>query len=100
MPVPLMVLSVLVAWALLGVLAVGLLLTFKALQSIRGWLEKVLVGVRAVEQQLAPLDTYARALPASMTDAAAVIDAAARRLAETDSLLRATAGSEQDPGEG
>lgn len=95
MPVVLMALSVLAVWALLGVLAVGLLLTLKALQSIRGWFEKVLVGVRAVEQQLAPLDAYTRALTASTTDAAATIDAAARRLAETGPVLQAAAGSDR-----
>ncbi len=95
MPVVLMILSVLAAWALLGVLAAGLLLIVKALQSIRGWFEKIVVGVRAVEQQLAPLDAYARALSASTTDATAALDAAARRLAETDTALRAAAGSDR-----
>ncbi|MBW3577281.1 MAG: hypothetical protein KY462_06000 [Actinobacteria bacterium] len=95
MPVVLMILSVLAAWALLGVLATGLLLIVKALQSIRGWFEKVVVGVRAVEQQLAPLDAYARALSASTTDTAAALDAAARRLAETDTALRVAAGSDR-----
>jgi hypothetical protein len=60
MPAVLVVLFVLAVRALLGILAVGLLLTFKTLQSIHGWFEKVLVGVRAVEQQLAPLATGSR----------------------------------------
>lgn len=90
----LMALAVLAAWALLGVLAAGLLLVFKALQSIRGWFEKVVVGVRAVEHQLAPLGDYAGDLSTSLTDAVTAIDAAARRLAETNRLLAAAPGSD------
>ncbi|MDP8978394.1 MAG: hypothetical protein M3N17_07440 [Actinomycetota bacterium] len=95
MPIVLMILSVLAGWALLGVLAAGFLLIVKALQSIRGWLEKIVVGVRAVEHQLAPLDAYARALSASTTDAAAALDAAARRLGETETALRSVARSDR-----
>lgn len=96
----LMALAVFAAWALLGVLAVGLLLVFKALQSIRGWFQKVLVGVRAVEQHLTALDDYADALSDSLVDAVAAIDGAAGRLEETGGLLRIASGSEQDPSEG
>lgn len=49
------VLSVLAVWALLGVLAIGLVLVLKTLQSIRGWLERIAMGVRAIETQTTPL---------------------------------------------
>ncbi len=87
----LMWLSVLAAWGLLGVLAVGLLLTFKSAQSIRGWFQKITVGLRAIEQQAASLEPNAAALTASIREAAAAIDSAALRLAETDRHLGAAA---------
>lgn len=49
------VLSVLAMWALLGVLAVGLLMVLKTLQSIRGWLEHIAMGVRAIESETGQL---------------------------------------------
>ncbi len=62
------VLSVLAAWALLGVLAVGLLLVFKSLQSIRHWFEKNAVSVRAVEHQTVDLAPRAAVLTASLRE--------------------------------
>jgi uncharacterized protein YoxC len=47
----LVVLSVLVAALLLSVLALGLLLILKTLQSVRGSLEQIAMGVRAIETQ-------------------------------------------------
>lgn len=76
----LMTLSVLAVWALLGVLLIGLLLIFKALQSTRGWVEKVTMGVRAIEHQMAPLDEHADALVASLDEAATAVLAASRRV--------------------
>lgn len=49
------VLSVLAVWALLGVLAIGLVMVLKTLQSVRGWLERIAMGVRAIESETAPL---------------------------------------------
>lgn len=72
-------LSLLTAWALLGVLGVALLLVFKSLQSIRHWFEKNTVGVRAVEHQTADLAPRAAVLTAS--------------LRETLDALRAATGS-------
>jgi hypothetical protein len=63
------VLSVVGAWALIGVLLVALLLVFKELQSIRHWFEKITVGVRAVEHQTASLAARGDVLCASMREA-------------------------------
>jgi hypothetical protein len=71
------VLSVLSAWALLGVVAVGLLLVFKSLQSIRHWFEKNVVSVRAVEQQTADLGPRVIVLTSSLREALEALRAAA-----------------------
>jgi hypothetical protein len=63
------VLSVVAAWALIGVLLVALLLVFKELQSIRHWFEKITVGVRAVEHQTASLAERGDVLTASLREA-------------------------------
>jgi hypothetical protein len=63
------VLSVIGAWALIGVLLVALLLVFKELQSIRHWFEKITVGVRAVEHQTGSLTERGEVLTASMREA-------------------------------
>jgi hypothetical protein len=63
------VLSVVAAWALIGVLLVALLLVAKELQSIRHWFEKITVGVRAVEHQTATLAARGEVLSASMREA-------------------------------
>ncbi len=63
------VLSVVAAWALIGVLLVALLLVAKELQSIRHWFEKITVGVRAVEHQTATLAERGEILSASMREA-------------------------------
>jgi hypothetical protein len=63
------VLSVVAAWALVGVLLVALLLVFKELQSIRHWFEKITVGVRAVEHQTTSLAERGDVLAASMREA-------------------------------
>jgi hypothetical protein len=91
MPLLLAILSVLAVWALLGVLIFGLLLIIKALQSIRGWLEKITMGVRAIEKQTAPLAAHADALAASLGEAADALGAGARRLAEVERGLDAAA---------
>ncbi len=80
MEILLTILTVFAVWALLGVLAVGLLLTLKSLQSIRGWLEKVVTGIRASEQQMAPLGARVDALPISIREATAAIAATRAQL--------------------
>jgi hypothetical protein len=55
MPLVLTILSVLAFWAFLTVLVIGLLLIHKALEAIRRNLERITMGVRAIEVQTAPL---------------------------------------------
>lgn len=76
------VLTVLAAWALLGVLFVGLLLVFKSLQSIRHWFEKITVGVRAVEHQTRDLPARGNRLTASLAEALDELDRASDRLSD------------------
>ncbi len=70
------VLSVVAAWALIGVLLVALLLVAKELQSIRHWFEKITVGVRAVEHQTGTLSERGDVLAASMREALEALRAA------------------------
>ncbi len=72
----LVVLSVVAAWAMIGVLLVALLLVAKELQSIRHWFEKITVGVRAVEHQTANLAERDEVLSASMREALEALRAA------------------------
>lgn len=71
-------LTVLVAWAFLGVLAVGLLFIVKSLQSIRGWFQQITVGLRAVEQQTKDLQARGERLSLSLRAAIEGIQSAAR----------------------
>lgn len=75
-------LSVLVAWTLLGVLLVGLFLSVKALQSIRHWLEKTTVALRAVEHQTKDLDVRSAVLTASLHEAIEALQAMPRQQPE------------------
>src|SRR5919204_100866 len=61
--------SVLAVWALLTVLVVGLLLVLKTLESIRGSMEKIAMGVRAIEQETLPLGAHADTLAATLAQA-------------------------------
>ncbi len=72
------ILSVLVAWALLGVVLVGLFLMVKSLQSIRHWFEKTTVGLRTVEHQTRDLHVRAAVLTASLRETIDALDAAPR----------------------
>lgn len=81
------ILTVLAVWAFLAVLALGLLLIRKPLESIRGYLEKIAMGVRAIEQQTAPLGGAADALAASLADGAATVGSVARRMREVETRV-------------
>ena len=70
--------SVLAVWALLTVLVVGLLLVLKTLESIRRSMEKIAMGVRAIEQETLPLSAHADALAATLAGAPAGEVVAAR----------------------
>jgi hypothetical protein len=78
------VLSVLVAWALLGVVAVGLLLMMKSVQSTRHWFEKITMGMRAVAHQTRDLPERGSRLAVSMTEALGALGAAAQDLPDPE----------------
>lgn len=89
------ILSVLALWALLGVLIFGLLLILRPLQTARGYLEKITMGVRAIEQQTLPLgartDTLATGLGAlnnTVQRAEAHLAGVGRKLNRAAPLLR------------
>lgn len=81
------ILSVLAAWTFLAVLVMGLLLILKPLQSVRAHLEKIAMGVRAIEQETAPLRTHLDTVTASMGDAVGAAGTAALRLRGIDRSL-------------
>ncbi len=72
-------LSVLVTWALLGVVLVGLFLMVKCLQSIRHWFEKTTVALRAVERQTKDLQVRAAVLTTSLGEAIEALHAYGKR---------------------
>ncbi len=78
------ILSVLAAWALLGVLLVGLFLVLKSLQSIRHWFEKTTVGLRAVQHQTRDLPTRGAVLVASMRETIDALNAASGRQSQRE----------------
>ena len=93
MIVILTIVSVLAFWAFLTELAVGLLLVFKTLEAIRGQLERIAFGVRAIEnefdrdigqpiaieQQTAPLEHLAGELPVAAENAQTALQRLAQR---------------------
>ena len=83
------ILTVLAGWTLLGLLAAGLYLILKALQSVRGYLEKIAMGVRAIERQLVPLPSHAEEANAALATAAEAVTTVADRFVEMERLLEA-----------
>jgi uncharacterized protein YoxC len=80
MTVLLVVLSIVLAALLLTVLAVGLLLILKTLQSVRGYLEQIAMGVRAIETQAAALAPGVTGVTQELRPLAETLDRAGRRL--------------------
>ena len=76
----LMILSALALWAFLTLLVVALLLVLKTLEGVRTHLQRITMGVRAIEQQTAPLGALAGRLPPAMRELHASLDALAGRL--------------------
>ena len=86
-------LSKMAAWALLAVLGAGLLRILKPLESIRRSLERITMGVRAIEQETAPLGAHVDAVATSLTQTADTLGATARQLAAVDRDLDAAASA-------
>jgi hypothetical protein len=80
LPLLLTLLSVLALWAFLTTLIVGLLLVVKPLESIRAVLQRIAMGVRAIERETTPIHDLAHRLPGAAAMLREDLDPLARRL--------------------
>ena len=85
------ILSVLAGWSLLGTVAAGLLLILKPLESIRGTMRKITMGVRAIEEETRPLGPGATTLIGSLGTTAETLGSVAGRLDDISRDLAAVA---------
>lgn len=83
MPVWLTILTALAFWALLLALAISLFLILRALQSIRGYIEKITFGVRAIEKETEMLAGVEK-LNAGLTALADGLESVATHFANVD----------------
>jgi hypothetical protein len=83
------ILSVVALWALLALLIFGLLLILKPLESIRTSLQKITMGVRAIERQTLPLGVHADALRETFAEAGSSVNVSAEHLASVALALEA-----------
>jgi hypothetical protein len=81
------ILSVVALWALLTLLVVALLLILKTLESIRGYLEKIAMGVRAIDIETAPLENHATNVGTSLSTTVSTLKAVAGGLAQIEQDL-------------
>jgi hypothetical protein len=82
------ILSVLALWALLAVLIVGLLLILKPLESVRTSLQKIGMGVRAIDQQTRPLGGYVVMLVGTLEGAAEGLSEVSGQLSNVEEDLK------------
>jgi hypothetical protein len=68
------ILSVVSLWSFLTLLVFGLLLIRKVLESVRGNMERITMGVRAIERQTAPLDMAVASFVGLLTNCEPAID--------------------------
>lgn len=68
------ILSVLAVWAFLTLLVMGLFVILKALESVRRNMEQIAMGVRAIEQETAPLATRAVTLGGEIEAVTGAVD--------------------------
>ena len=87
MPLLLTILSLLALWAFLTALVVGLLLVLKPLESIRGSLQRITAGVRAIERETTPIRALGEQLPGAASALRASLDPLALRLRSLDAAL-------------
>ncbi|CAN5649105.1 hypothetical protein BH23GEM3_BH23GEM3_11440 [soil metagenome] len=85
------ILSVLAGWAFLSLLVIGLLLILRPLQAVRGYLEKITMGVRAIEHQLVPLGSHISLVAGSLGETADALGTLDAGLAATGRGLEAAA---------
>ncbi len=87
------ILSVLAVWAFLFILVIALLLIEKVLESVRAYLEKIAMGVRAIEQETSPLSAQAGVLAERLTQTNQVVGAASQGLDQVNADLGPAAAS-------
>ena len=80
-------LSVAAGWTFLGVLVAGLASILSPLQRVRRSLEQIAMGVRAIEQQTAPLGAHAGTLTTNLTSAGTGLGSIAGHLGSADRHL-------------
>jgi hypothetical protein len=78
------ILSALAGWSLLGVLMAGLYAILEPLKRVRRSLERIAMGVRAIEQETAPLGGHIEAVAATLGEAGRGFGAVAGRLGDVD----------------
>jgi hypothetical protein len=81
------ILSVLAFWAFLNVLMIGLYLILKPLEGARIYLEKITMGVRAIERQTRPLAGYSQEVGPHVEKTRAALEQAGRELNLTEIKL-------------
>ena len=81
------ILSVLALWAFLTALVVGLLLILKPLESIRGSLQRITAGVRAIERETSPILALGEQLPGAAALLRESLEPLGRRLHGFDATL-------------
>jgi hypothetical protein len=77
-------LSVMALWSLLTLLVLGLLVILKTLESIRGYLQKIAMGVRAIEMETAPLASHAEVVAESLGTTIHGLTAVVARLSDVE----------------
>jgi len=87
LPLLMTMVSVLALWALLTTLGLGLLLVVKPLESIRVHLERIAMGVRAIERETAPIADLGGRLPAATATLRDALEPLARKLRGFDATL-------------
>ena len=88
MVVALTIVSVLALWSLLAILIVGLLLIRKTLESVRVTLERIAMGVRAIEKETEPLGPHALRFVEHFTAALGPLGTLAENVAGIDRELQ------------
>ena len=81
------ILSVLAVWLLLGVLCIGIYLIRKTLESVRIYLEKIAMGVRAIERQTAFTEARSEKTAAAVNRTEQALSEAAEKFVAMERLV-------------
>ena len=81
------ILSVIAGWSLLAVITGGLFKTLKTLENIRTSMQRIAMGVRAIEQETKPLGGHVDAVAGSLVAVADGLEVIAGGLTQVDQDL-------------